>query len=110
MVYDDKLFVGARVQQSTLAKGRYTDHEIDVTLFWKFRLCKPINDVHLSIYQGHRWDNAITNLTPSFVERNDWFTILKKNLVLVQVMNIVFLIVRVFGFTRKGFKRLLKIL
>ena len=26
MVYDDKLFVGARVQQSTLAKGRYTDH------------------------------------------------------------------------------------
>ena len=70
MVYDDKLFLGARVQQSTLAKGRYTDHEIDVTVnFGNIDYVNPINDVHLSIYQGHRWDNAITNLTPSFVER-----------------------------------------
>lgn len=70
MVYDDKLFVVARVQQSTLAKGRYTDHEIDVTVnFGNLDYVNPINDVHLSIYQGHRWDNAITNLTPSFVER-----------------------------------------
>ncbi|GIR12531.1 MAG: hypothetical protein CM15mP23_11060 [Cryomorphaceae bacterium] len=70
MVYDDKLFVEARVQQSTLAKGRYTDHEIDVIVnFGNIDYVNPINDVHLSIYQGHRWDNTITNLTPSFVER-----------------------------------------
>tara|TARA_B100001057_G_C22611865_1_gene856889 strand:+ start:9 stop:938 length:930 start_codon:yes stop_codon:yes gene_type:complete len=70
MVYDNQLNVAAKVQQSTLAKGRYTDHEIDVVInFGTLNYVNPINDVNLSIYQGHRWDNAITNLTPSFVER-----------------------------------------
>jgi len=69
MVYDNQLLVGAKVQQATLAKGRYTDHEIDVTInFTNVDYVNPIQDVHLAIYQGHRWDNVITNLTPSFVE------------------------------------------
>ena len=69
MVYDNQLLVGAKVQQATLAKGRYTDHELDVTInFTNVDYVNPIQDVHLAIYQGHRWDNAITNLTPSFVE------------------------------------------
>ena len=69
MVYDNQLLIGAKVQQATLAKGRYTDHEIDVTInFTNTDYVNPIQDVHLAIYQGHRWDNAITNLTPSFVE------------------------------------------
>ena len=69
MVYDEQLLVGAQVHQATLAKGRHTDHEIDVIVnFTNVDYVNPIQDVHLVIYQGHRWDNAITNLTPSFVE------------------------------------------
>jgi len=69
MVYDEQLLVVAKVHQATLAKGRYTDHEIDVAVsFTDVDYVNPIQDVHLVIYQGHRWDNAITNLTPSFVE------------------------------------------
>lgn len=70
MVYDEQLLVGAKVQQATLAKGRHTDHEVDVTVnFTNVNYVNPIQDVYLAIYQGHRWDNAITNLQPSFVEQ-----------------------------------------
>ena len=70
MVYDPSLLVGAKVQQATLAEGRYTDHEIDITVnFTNIDYVNPVRDVHLAIYQGHRWDNAITDLVPSFVER-----------------------------------------
>jgi len=70
MVYDEQLLIEAKVQQATLAKGRYTDHEIDVTVnFTNVDYVNPIQDVYLAIYQGHRWDNAITGLQPSFVEQ-----------------------------------------
>ena len=70
MVYDARLIIGAKVQQATLAEGRYTDHEIDLTVsFTNIDYVNPIQDVHLTIYQGHRWDNPITDLKPSFVER-----------------------------------------
>lgn len=70
MVYDDQLLVGAKVQQATLAEGRFTDHEIDVMInFTKVNYVNPIQDVYVAIYQGHRWDNAITGLNPSFVEQ-----------------------------------------
>ena len=55
MVYDEQLLVGAKVQQATLAKGRHTDHEIDVTVnFTSVNYVNPIQDVYLAIYQGHR--------------------------------------------------------
>ena len=70
MVYDTRLIIGAKVQQATLAEGRYTDHEIDLTVrFTNIDYVNPIQDVHVAIYQGHRWDNPITDLRPSFVER-----------------------------------------
>tara|TARA_B100000900_G_C20584034_1_gene718745 strand:- start:1152 stop:2438 length:1287 start_codon:yes stop_codon:yes gene_type:complete len=70
MVYDEQLLVGAKVQQATLAKGRYTDHEIDVTVnFTTVNYVNPIQDVSMVIYQGHRWDNAIAGLQPSFIEQ-----------------------------------------
>lgn len=70
MVYEKSVLIGADVHQTTLANGRYTDHEVDVIVnFTHVDYVNPIQDVKLSIYQGHRWDNAITNLTPSFIEK-----------------------------------------
>jgi hypothetical protein len=71
MVYDNFLSIQAKVQQATLAEWRFTDHEIDVIVnLNNLKYVNPIRDVHLSIYQGHRWDNVIENLTPSFIEQN----------------------------------------
>ena len=71
MVYDTSLSIEAKVKQATLAKDRFTHHEIDVIInFNSINFINPIQDVHLSIYQGHRWDNVIENLNPSFVEQN----------------------------------------
>ena len=70
MVYDNLLSIQAKVQQATLAEGRFTDHEIDIIVnLNNVKYVNPIRDVHLSIYQGHRWDNVIKNLTPSFIEQ-----------------------------------------
>tara|TARA_Y100000385_G_scaffold271276_1_gene311082 strand:+ start:1010 stop:2296 length:1287 start_codon:yes stop_codon:yes gene_type:complete len=70
MVYDNSLSIQAKVQQATLASNRFTDHEIDVIVnFNNINFVNPIQDVHMSIYQGHRWDNVIENLTPSFIEQ-----------------------------------------
>lgn len=70
MVYDNQLLVGAKVSQATLARGRYTDHEVDVIVnFTNINYVNPVQDVYVSIYQGHRWDNVISGLPPSFVEQ-----------------------------------------
>lgn len=70
MVYEKSVLIGADVHQTTLAKGRYTDHEVDVVInFTDIDYVNPIQDVKLAIHQGHRWDNVITNLTPTFIEK-----------------------------------------
>jgi hypothetical protein len=70
MVYDEQLLVGAKVKQATLARGRYTNHEVDVIVnFTNLDYVNPVQDVYLAIYQGHRWDNVIAGLPPSFVEQ-----------------------------------------
>ncbi len=69
MVHEKSVLIGAEVHQTTLAQGRYTDHEVDVVVnFIDADYINPIQDVKLVIHQGHRWDNVITNLTPSHIE------------------------------------------
>ena len=70
MVYNEQLLVGAEVKQATFASGRFTEHEIDLMVnFTNVDYVNPIQDVTIAIYQGHRWDNVITDLQPSFVEK-----------------------------------------
>ena len=70
MVYDEQLLVGANVKQATFASGRFSEHEIDLSVnFTNVNYVNPIQDVNIAIYQGHRWDNVIANLQPSFVEK-----------------------------------------
>ena len=70
MVYDEQLLVGANVKQSTFASGRFSEHEINLIVnFTNVHYVNPIQDVNIAIYQGHRWDNVITDLQPSFVEK-----------------------------------------
>lgn len=70
MVYDEQLLIGAMVKQATFASGRFTEHEIDLTVnFTNIDYVNPIRDVNIAIYQGHRWDNVIDDLQASFVEK-----------------------------------------
>ena len=69
LVVENYLGVEARVKLATLARDRYTKHEVDVAvLFGDYKFGNPIQDVHLAIHQGHRWDNVIDNLIPSFID------------------------------------------
>ncbi len=71
MVYDQQFLINGKVQQATLAEGRYTDHEIDIIVhLTNDAFINPIRDVKMTIYQGHRWDNSITDLKPSFIDQN----------------------------------------
>ena len=70
MVYDEQLLVNASVKQANFASGRFSKHEVDISVnFIKIDYVNPIRDVKVSIHQGHRWDNVITGLQPSFVEK-----------------------------------------
>lgn len=70
MVYDEQLLVGASVKQATFASGRFSEHEVDLSInFTNVDYVNPIRDVTVSIHQGHRWDNIVTDLQPSFVEK-----------------------------------------
>ena len=70
MVCDEQLLVAATLKQATFASGRFSEHEIDVVVnFTNADYVNPIQDVNIAIYQGHRWDNVIDDLQPSFVEK-----------------------------------------
>ena len=70
MVYEKKLLIASEVHQATLAKGRFTDHEIDLVVnFLNVDYVNPIRDVQVAIYQGHNWSQVIRGLKPSFVEK-----------------------------------------
>ncbi len=70
MLCDEQLLVAATLKQATFASGRFSEHEIDFELrFTNVDYVNPIQDINITIYQGHRWDNAITDLQPSFVEK-----------------------------------------
>ena len=70
MVYEKKLLIASEVHQATLAKGRFTDHELDLVVnFLNVDYVNPIRDVQVAIYQGHNWSQVIRGLKPSFIEK-----------------------------------------
>lgn len=71
LVLSSAVTVDAKVQPSTLAQHRFTKQEITFNINYKgFNIINPFGDVKVVIMQNGRWDNAITDIKPQFIQDN----------------------------------------
>lgn len=70
-VVDPKVRVEGTVRRATLDAFKGENHEIDFSVFHeKFKIEDPRQDVKVVVMQNGRWDNAIKDLKPLFVNEN----------------------------------------
>ncbi len=71
LVLNSSVTIEAKVQPSTLAQYRFTKQEISFNVNYKgYNIINPFGDVKVVIMQNGRWDNAITDLKPQFIQDN----------------------------------------
>lgn len=67
-IIDNKIKVNGNVKRATDLDQRNYQHEIDFTLIHSgLTIDDPFNDIKVIISQNNRWDNAIRDLQPNFV-------------------------------------------
>ena len=72
MILETKVTVEVQVRRATLAEDRKTKHEIDFTIKHpNLVVADPFSDIKVTIKQNNKEDNAITDLTPTFVKNNE---------------------------------------
>src|SRR5690606_23537168 len=68
MVYDDRLNVGATFRQTVGGDYQFRKQQIDFTITpGGYDLTNPHRDMRVVITQNHRWDNAVTDIKPTFM-------------------------------------------
>lgn len=69
MVYDNKVTVVANIRQAIGNDEQYNKQHIDFNILNNmYDLTNPYTDLKVVITQNNRWDNAVTNIKPTFVE------------------------------------------
>jgi len=69
LVYDDKLFITATFHQQIGGGEQYKKQQLDFEITPQgYDLNNPYRDVKLVITQNNRWDNAVTDIKPTFVQ------------------------------------------
>jgi hypothetical protein len=67
-IIDNKIDVNGEVKRATDLDQRNYQHEIDFTLNHSgLNIGDPFNDVKVVVAQNNRWDNAISDLQPNFI-------------------------------------------
>lgn len=68
MVADSKFILNASVTRATTVEDYDTRQEIDFTVNTAgYRVDAPYQDIHVTVLQNYRWDNAMTTLKPFMV-------------------------------------------
>lgn len=71
MVVDSRFAVNASVTRASTIEDFETRQEIDFTVNSAgYRVDSPYQDIHVTVLQNYRWDNALTTLKP-FMVRGD---------------------------------------
>lgn len=71
MVVDSKVTVQAEMRKPTVARKYRTHQEIDFDILVKnFKLADPLGEIKVKVLQNGRWDSALHDLTPKFVNRD----------------------------------------
>ncbi|MES2760829.1 MAG: DUF5103 domain-containing protein [Bacteroidota bacterium] len=69
MIYEDKVTVVANVRQAIGNDEQYEKQHIDFNIInSQYELTNPFTDMKVIITQNNRWDNAVNNIKPTFVE------------------------------------------
>ncbi len=70
-VVEPLVTVGGTVRRATFDAFKGENQEVDFTIFHdQFRIDHPMEEVKVVIMQNNRWDNAIRNLKPLFIQPN----------------------------------------
>src|SRR5262249_42374210 len=68
MIYDNKTNIGASFRQTIAGDDQYSKQHIDFTISGVgYDLNNPYKDLKVMITQNNRWDNAVTNIKPTFI-------------------------------------------
>ncbi len=68
MIYDDKINVGATFRQPIGGGDQYSKQQLDFTISaGGYDLSNPYRDMKVVLTQNNRWDNAVTDIKPTFV-------------------------------------------
>lgn len=71
MIYDNKAAIGATFRQTVGGDDQYNKQHIDFTISSPgYDINNPYKDLKVTIAQNNRWDNAVTNIKPTFVGGN----------------------------------------
>ncbi|MBL7936788.1 MAG: DUF5103 domain-containing protein [Bacteroidia bacterium] len=69
MIYENKVTVVANVRQAIGNDEQYEKQHIDFNVInSQYELTNPFTDMKVIITQNNRWDNAVNNIKPTFVE------------------------------------------
>lgn len=69
MLYENKVTVVANVRQAIGDDEQYEKQHVDFNVInSQYELTNPFTDMKVIITQNNRWDNAVNNIKPTFVE------------------------------------------
>lgn len=69
MIFEDKITVVANIRQAIGNDEQYEKQHIEFSILnGAYELTNPFTDLKVIITQNNRWDNAINNIKPTFVE------------------------------------------
>jgi len=72
MVFEELITVGSEPVLTSGGSAQFTNQQINFNLFYnKYPLVNPAQEVKVVLRQNYRWDNAKTNLRPSYVRDNE---------------------------------------
>ena len=72
MVYQSFITISGTVQQAAKADDYMSKQEVDFSIIHpNYKIINPFQDLKVVITQNNRWDNAINNLKPLFVNPNE---------------------------------------
>jgi hypothetical protein len=73
MVYDQKISVSATFRQPIGGGEQYNKQHIDFTISSSgYDLNNPFKDMKVVLTQNNRWDNAVTDIKPTFMNGNQF--------------------------------------
>lgn len=73
MVYDDKVSLSATFRQPIGGGEQYNRQHIDFTISSSgYDLNNPYKDMKVILTQNNRWDNAVTDIKPTFMNGNQF--------------------------------------
>jgi hypothetical protein len=72
MVFENKVNIGASLRQTIGGDNQYNKQQIEFTVGYPgLKVVNPAKDIKIYVTQNYRWDNALTNMAPTFYGPNE---------------------------------------